>query len=99
MKEAEVQTTKTQMIAIENSIQQFKLAKRRLPDSLDELVPDYLLSDEVPTDAWGNDFEYMVEGRNNFTLVSYGADGMEGGEDDEEDIDRTMLRKKRGGED
>jgi len=42
----------------------------------------YLNSREVPRDAWDNSFIYLVPGRDNqpFEILSYGADGMEGGE-------------------
>ncbi|MDA3874079.1 MAG: type II secretion system major pseudopilin GspG [Kiritimatiellae bacterium] len=41
----------------------------------------YLTSREVPTDAWGRPYIYLTPGRENepFELISYGADGLEGG--------------------
>ncbi|MEX2606417.1 MAG: type II secretion system major pseudopilin GspG [Kiritimatiellia bacterium] len=41
----------------------------------------YLTSREVPTDAWGRPYVYLIPGRENepFELISYGADGLEGG--------------------
>lgn len=92
IKEANIQSTKTQMIDIETSIKMYKLKKRTLPNDLQELIPEYLDADELPRDAWGNDFVYSKEGTNEYTLMSYGADGVDGGEDEDADIDRKTLR-------
>lgn len=39
---------------------------------------------EVPKDSWGNAFEYIVPGKDGspYGILSFGADGKEGGEDD-----------------
>lgn len=45
------------------------------------------LKKEVPSDPWGNPYMYQSPGRNGgYEIVSYGADGREGGEDDNADI-------------
>lgn len=98
MKTATINTTKSQMRNIEGAINQFRMEKRRLPDSLDELVgEDGLLDSEtVPTDAWNNEFYYEPQGSKDFELISWGADGVEGGEGEEADITRDDLRKREG---
>ena len=100
MKTATIQTTKTQIITIENAIEGFRAEKRRLPDSLDELIGDeeeaYLKTDELPTDAWGNEFIYEKTGTRTYNLYSLGADGVEGGEGEDEDIDRKAAHRKGG---
>ncbi len=93
MKTANVTTTKAKMSQIESAIKRFWLDKKRNPEELSELIDDYLESAEMLKDAWGNEIEYVPEGRRDFTLVSYGADGEEGGEDEDEDIDREALRR------
>ncbi len=43
----------------------------------------------VLTDPWDNQYQYLPEGQQNpgsFDLISYGADGQEGGEGDNADI-------------
>lgn len=42
----------------------------------------YLQSTTVPVDAWDNPYIYLTPGRENqpFEIISYGADGIEGGE-------------------
>ena len=96
MKRANVESTKTQMKAIEGAVNTFRLAHKRLPETLDELVGEDgdLDSDTVPQDAWGNEFQYEPQGSKDYILVSLGADGVEGGEDEDADIDRESLRRR-----
>jgi len=42
--------------------------------------------ERVPADPWDNEFLYISEG-NNYVLKSFGADGEEGGEEADADID------------
>jgi general secretion pathway protein G len=47
----------------------------------------YLEKGKVPRDPWGNDFVYLSPGVNGeFDLISYGADGVPGGEGKDKDI-------------
>lgn len=47
---------------------------------------------QVPPDPWGNPYVYMAPGPNgeDFAIVSYGADGKEGGSGDDADISSTV---------
>jgi general secretion pathway protein G len=51
----------------------------------------YLDSTEVPKDAWGNDFIYVAypETGKPYVIISNGADGQEGGEDNDADLYST----------
>ena len=41
----------------------------------------------MPVDPWGNDYIYLSPGiKNDYDLISYGADGKKGGEDENADI-------------
>ncbi len=45
------------------------------------------LKKELPRDPWGNDYEYKSPGAHgDFDIISYGADGKEGGEKIDKDI-------------
>lgn len=45
------------------------------------------LKKTIPDDPWGNPYVYVSPGRNGgYEIVSYGADGREGGEEDNADI-------------
>lgn len=48
----------------------------------------YLASGEVPQDPWGRAYVYLVPGRQDepFEVLSYGADGMEGGSGEDADL-------------
>jgi general secretion pathway protein G len=50
---------------------------------------------EVPLDPWGNEYDYRSPGPNgeDFYIVSYGADGREGGTGNDEDIDSTQTSR------
>lgn len=93
---AKVTTTKTTLKALHGAINMFKLDTGRYPSEemglleLVEMPTDvdgwspggYLESTNVPQDAWKNDFVYMLnpESGKPFVVISYGADGKEGGE-------------------
>ena len=47
----------------------------------------YLKKKTIPKDPWGRDYYYQSPGENGpYDLVSYGMDGTEGGEQDNQDI-------------
>lgn len=47
----------------------------------------YLDKSLVPKDPWGRDYEYRAPGQNgDYDMWSWGADGVEGGEDDSAEI-------------
>lgn len=52
------------------------------------------LKKDIPGDPWGNPFLYRSPGRNGgYEVVSYGADGKEGGESDNADINSWETKK------
>lgn len=50
----------------------------------------YLKGNNVPTDAWGNEFLYFMD-KDSYEILSLGADGQEGGEGDAADISSLDL--------
>jgi general secretion pathway protein G len=47
----------------------------------------YLEKGKVPKDPWDNDYVYLCPGtQGDFDIISYGADGEQGGEDNNKDI-------------
>ncbi|HEX7406203.1 MAG TPA: type II secretion system major pseudopilin GspG [Candidatus Binatia bacterium] len=46
--------------------------------------------DKLPIDPWGNPYVYFSDGQN-YIIKSYGADGQEGGEGKNADIDSRAL--------
>lgn len=52
----------------------------------------YLEKGRVPKDPWGNDYIYLSPGlKSDFDIISYGADGSPGGEDENKDINNWDL--------
>ena len=52
----------------------------------------YLEKGKVPKDPWGNDYVYLSPGlKGDFDIISYGADGAPGGEDENMDINNWEL--------
>jgi general secretion pathway protein G len=89
-------STLTQIKLIESGLDGYRIDMDNYPNSLDDLVtntendarwdgPYLQRATEVPTDAWKNAFIYSRDGKN-FSLKSYGADGVEGGEGPDADI-------------
>lgn len=84
----------SQISSLEAALDTYRLDVGEYPDSLEGLRDDdsgraswngpYLRRD-VPLDPWGNEYVYDSTGRE-FTLISYGPDGEQGGEGDDADI-------------
>ena len=52
----------------------------------------YLEKGKVPSDPWGNDFVYLSPGlKSDFDIISYGADGVPGGESEDKDINNWEI--------
>ena len=52
----------------------------------------YLEKGRLPKDPWGNDFIYLSPGLNGeYDLISYGADGVPGGEGKDKDINSWEI--------
>ena len=53
----------------------------------------YLDKGKVPKDPWGNDFVYLSPGvHGDFDIISYGADGVPGGESEDKDINSWEVQ-------
>jgi general secretion pathway protein G len=77
-----IATTELAMTKVGQSIEMFKLRKKRMPNE-----HEFENLSEDAADGWGRPFELRVPGEEaEFTLVSYGRDGEEGGESYNEDI-------------
>lgn len=97
---AQVDITKANMANIEKAIDIYKLKNSRLPDSLADLISSdgegMLPGTEPPKDAWGNEYVYSRIDKKRYELVSLGADGVEGGESEEDrDIKREDIHNKK----
>ena len=99
-----VETTKAQLTLLENAVESYRLDTGTLPtqqQGLEALIeePDdtpnwdgpYIERARLPTDGWGRDFEYQLDERWDFIIYSLGADGREGGEGENADINNREL--------
>ena len=95
LKTARRATAMSQMRQFEQGIKFHKMEKRTLPESLDELFGEdgQLDGDSVPQDPWGNEYAYEKLSRSEYNIICYGADGVEGGEGEDEDITLDDLTK------
>ncbi|MHC4500725.1 MAG: type II secretion system major pseudopilin GspG [Planctomycetota bacterium] len=98
-------TTKANLRALHAKVNEFKMDTGRFPtedeglsalieqpsDVIDYPPGGYLETTEVPTDAWGSEFYYELypESGKPFVIISWGADGEEGGEGYDADLYST----------
>jgi general secretion pathway protein G len=96
--QARITTTKANLKALHNAVNQFKMDTNRFPSEdkgLIDLIEQptdietwepggYLETTEIPKDGWGNEFifELYPESGKQFVIRSSGPDGEEGTEDD-----------------
>jgi general secretion pathway protein G len=91
VRKARVTKAKIQIREFMKAIKIFKMETSKIPEELTELTekteenPDPQL-DVIPKDPWGNDYDFYTDDDHEYVIVSYGADGQEGGEDEEGDI-------------
>lgn len=99
--EAKSKTAKIQIESFGSALDLFYLDSGRYPTSSEGLAAlvqppgnvqtwngPYLKGGIVPTDPWGNPFVYRSPGEHGaYDIISYGADGQEGGTGTAKDID------------
>ena len=93
--EAKQDTARLDIANIQNALKLYYTKKGKYPDTgtgLKALVDTQNL-EKIPTDPWGNEYVYMNEGGKP-VLMSYGADGTQGGEGPDADISSRDTAKK-----
>ena len=82
------QDAQAQIELLGQALDLYRLENHKYPNTDEGLqaIASYLKK-EIPKDPWGNNFEYRSPGEHgDYDLVSYGADSVEGGEDNNRDI-------------
>ena len=82
------QDTQAQIELLGQALDLYRLEKHKYPSTDDGLkaIASYLKK-EVPKDPWGNPYAYISPGEyGDYDLISYGADNVEGGEENNSDI-------------
>lgn len=95
-----VRVAKDRMIRTARALDRYHRRRRSFPESLSELVPDYL--DVEPTDPWNRTFLYRTRsGGRGYVLVCHGADRKPGGIGVEGDLrikDGEFVHEREGSE-
>jgi len=82
------QDAQAQIELLGQALDLYRLENHKYPNTDEGLqaIASYLKK-EIPKDPWGNSFEYRSPGEHgDYDLVSYGADSVEGGENNNRDI-------------
>lgn len=98
MDDASVAQAQAQIRNFKTALMAYRLKYHRFPSSsegLDALLNNdkgikFLDSDAIPKDPWGNDYVYTSESSREYRIVSYGADGRQGGSSYDADIDSSF---------
>lgn len=97
LEDAEVTTAKAEISAFKSALINYRIVFKTFPSNeqgLNALVQNEKnrkFLDRVPLDPWNNDYVYKLEGSRDFTIMSYGADGVPGGEGPDADISSADL--------
>ena len=67
---------------IQKALDLYYFDNNKYPDTLDELIPQYLTSYNELIDPWGNRFKLETDEEMNKTITSAGRDGVIGNSDD-----------------
>ena len=82
------QDAQAQIELLGQALDLYRLEKHKYPSTDEGLkaIAPYLRK-EVPKDPWGSQFVYISPGEHgDYDLISYGADNVEGGEENNKDI-------------
>jgi general secretion pathway protein G len=80
--EAQGDTARLQIVRINERVRIYKIKRKKAPSSL----KDVFKHEPIPKDPWGNDYVLRSGGKNGYDIISFGADGKEGGTGADEDI-------------
>lgn len=80
--EAEKLALDSRIITIKRAVVSYSLDHDKYPETLDELVPNYLRVQDFINDPWGERFELEINEEDQVILVSSGKDKVMGNDDD-----------------
>jgi general secretion pathway protein G len=94
----ETAAAKAQIKQFQTALTSYRLTLKKFPTTeqgLQALIDNekgekFLDQKEIPDDPWGNPYMYRIEDGNP-VIVSYGADGQQGGDGENEDISSDNL--------
>lgn len=84
--DSQAQFTRSQVDQIREQLEMFRMKHGVFPEELEEMAK-YFPNGKVPTDSWGRPYLYLHQpGGLDYFVVSLGADGVVGGDGEDEDI-------------
>lgn len=78
-KDADIRSASLDVKAIANAIDMYQIKHSKLPESLQDLVPNEIRT--IRKDPWQNEYVYVKSGTG-YEVYSYGPDKVQGGGDD-----------------
>lgn len=87
---AQIASARSQLGTFQNAVELYYLSEFKYPkaDEWEQAIIPYINGNVVPVDPWGNKYEYIEKPADGFEfgIRSLGADGSEGGEENDADI-------------
>ncbi len=95
-----IAAAKAQIKQFDIALAAYKLKFGALPAGLDGLLnppngEPIMNAKQVPQDPWGNAYQYAVVGLDGYVVMSLGADGEAGGDDEDADIRSDEIENER----
>ena len=99
LEDAEVTVVKAEISTFKSALINYRVVFKKFPtneEGLQALIQNeknrkFLDTDNIPLDPWDNPYLYKIEGSRNFSVMSYGADGVPGGSGLDADISSANL--------
>ena len=99
LEDAEVTVAKAEISVFKTALITYRVVFKKFPtneEGLQALIQNeknrkFLDRDEIPLDPWDNPYMYKLEGSRNYSIISYGADGVPGGSGLDADISSANL--------
>ena len=96
LERAKRQKARSDLRTLSGAVDSYYLSTGKYPentDGLKVLVPGYVKA--IPKDPWGHDYLYVQPGKlGPFDVISYGADGKEGGSGADADLNSNDVETK-----
>ena len=95
-----IAAAKAQIMQFGTALTAYKLKFGALPNELGGLLhppsgEPIMNAKQVPQDPWGNAYQYAVLGLDGYVVISLGADGEAGGDDEDADIRSDEIESER----
>ena len=99
LEDAEITVVKAEISTFKSALINYRVVFKKFPtneEGLQALIQNeknrkFLDTNNIPLDPWDNPYLYKIEGSRNFSIMSYGADGVPGGSGLDADISSANL--------